>query len=151
MCKEDKHQRDMWLSWCLALTSESWKIFSTKYTATASIVMQLTGLAILFTSAESLKNIVYRPIQNCTNFKLHVCYRKIFFCKYFYIKIILITFEVSRYFLLCIESEWGVIFTTVSHRPILSRAIPIYIPKPYHFTINEYFNIAPSSNPVFPN
>ena len=81
MCKEVNHHIDIWLSCCLALTSESWKTFRTKNTATASIVMQLTGLAILFTSVESLKNIVYRPIKNCMNFKSYLCYPKKFFCQ----------------------------------------------------------------------
>lgn len=69
MCNEDNHHRDMWRSCSLTLTSESWKTLRTKNTATPSIAMQLNGLEIPFTSAESLKNIVYRPTKNCLSFK----------------------------------------------------------------------------------
>jgi hypothetical protein len=83
MCIEDKHQLDMWLSCCFALTSESWKTCSNKNTATVSVMKQLAGLAIMFTLAESLKNIVYRPIQDYMNFKSYFLIPKFSFAKKF--------------------------------------------------------------------
>ena len=57
MCNKDERRVDMWLSRCLALTSESWKTFRTVNTAIASAAMQAAGLRILSTWMESLKNI----------------------------------------------------------------------------------------------
>jgi hypothetical protein len=48
----------MWLSVSLSLTIESWKVFTTADTAIASAAPQMHGLMTLFTSAESLKNIL---------------------------------------------------------------------------------------------
>jgi hypothetical protein len=68
MCNENKHHIDIWLSDCLSLTSESWKTFTTVNTAIPSAAAQLHGLRVLSTSAESLKNVVYRTIQSCMKF-----------------------------------------------------------------------------------
>jgi len=59
----------MWLSGCVALTSESWKAIMIVNAAISNAVMKVIGLRILFTSADNLKNIVYRPVKNCVHFK----------------------------------------------------------------------------------
>jgi hypothetical protein len=55
----------MWLSFCSALTSESWKTLVSMKTATPSTVMKMNGLVKLFTLAVSLKKVVYRSTKNC--------------------------------------------------------------------------------------
>ena len=69
MFNEDKPHKDLWCFCCLTLTSESWKTFRTVNTAIPSAMAKACGLAILFTSAESLKNIVCMPTQNFMNCK----------------------------------------------------------------------------------
>jgi hypothetical protein len=69
MCNEDKRHIEMWLSCCLTLTSVSWKTLTTVNAAIPSVPTKVHGLKTLFTSAESLKNVVYRAIQNFINFK----------------------------------------------------------------------------------
>ena len=56
------------------------------------------------------------------------------------------------YFLTSIEPEWGVtILQLFSTCPIVSQVNIIYFSTPYHFIINEYFNITLSKTPVFSN
>ena len=56
------------------------------------------------------------------------------------------------YFLTSIEPEWGVtILQLFSTCPIVSQVNIIYFSTPYHFIINEYFNISLSTTPVFSN